>query len=53
MIYIGDGITDIPSMTLIGEKGDKAIAIDPSGAKTKAKEKEEKQLAAYLKASEE
>ena len=94
MIYIGDGITDIPCMTLIREKGGKALAIYPSGAKTKAaeqlvkeeridfvtvanysedstltktiklyiesmavmanlKEKEEKQLAMYLKASEE
>ena len=94
MIYIGDGITDIPCMTLIREKGGKALAIYPSAAKTKAaeqlvkeeridfvtvanysedstltktiklyiesmavmanlKEKEEKQLAMYLKASEE
>lgn len=94
MIYIGDGITDIPCMTLIREKGGKALAIYPSGYKTKAaeqlvkeervdfvtvanysedstltktiklyiesmavtanlKEKEEKQLAMYLKASEE
>ena len=94
MIYIGDGITDIPCMTLIREKGGKALAIYPSGGKTKAaeqlvkeqridfvtvanysedstltktiklyiesmavmanlKEKEEKQLAMYLKASEE
>lgn len=93
MIYIGDGITDIPCMTLIREKGGKAVAIYPAAKKTTAalqlvkegrinfvtvanyaedstltktiklyiesiavttnlKEKEEKQLAQYLKASE-
>lgn len=92
MIYIGDGITDIPCMTLIREKGGRAVAIYPPATKTTAakqlvkegrinfvtvanyaedstltktiklyiesiavttnlKEKEEKQLAQYLKAS--
>lgn len=33
MIYIGDGLTDIPCMKLIREKGGKAIALYPSGCK--------------------
>ena len=93
MIYIGDGITDIPCMTLIREKGGRAVAIYPPATNTPAakqlakegrinfvtvanyaddstltktiklyiesiavttnlKEKEEKQLESYLKASE-
>ena len=36
MIYIGDGITDIPCMTLLREKGGRAIAIYPAGSKTNA-----------------
>ncbi len=35
MIYIGDGLTDIPCMKLIREKGGKAIALYPSGYKEK------------------
>lgn len=35
MIYIGDGITDIPCMTLIKEKGGKSIAIHPQCQKEK------------------
>lgn len=31
MIYIGDGLTDIPSMRVIRDKGGKAIALYPSG----------------------
>lgn len=31
MIYIGDGLTDIPCMKLIREKGGRAIALYPSG----------------------
>ena len=31
MIYIGDGLTDIPCMKLLREKGGKAIALYPSG----------------------
>ncbi|MGM9969562.1 MAG: HAD family hydrolase [Anaeroplasma sp.] len=92
MIYIGDGLTDIPCMQLLKEKGGKAIALYPSGGRQKAaqlvednrinyvcvadysqnstlekivklmmdnmvlygnlKEREEKQLAAFVKASE-
>ncbi len=92
MIYIGDGLTDIPCMKLIREKGGKAIALYPSGCKEKVsqlvadnrinyvcvadysqsstlekivklmmenmaifgnlKEREDKQLAAFIKASE-
>lgn len=33
MIYIGDGLTDIPCMKLIREKGGKAIALYPTGNK--------------------
>ncbi len=35
MIYIGDGLTDIPCMKLLKEKGGKAIALYPSGSKNK------------------
>lgn len=35
MIYLGDGLTDIPCMKLIREKGGKAIALYPSGNKDK------------------
>lgn len=35
MIYIGDGLTDIPCMKLLREKGGKAIALYPSGKKDK------------------
>ena len=31
MIYIGDGLTDIPCMKLLKEKGGKSIALYPSG----------------------
>ncbi len=37
MIYIGDGLTDIPCMKLLKEKGGKAIALYPSGNKEKLK----------------
>lgn len=36
MIYIGDGITDIPCMTLVKEKGGTAISVYPKGQKEKA-----------------
>lgn len=92
MIYIGDGLTDIPCMKLLKEKGGKSIALYPSGGRKKAaqlvednrinyvcvadysqnstlekivklmmetmsvygnlKDREEKQLAAFVKASE-
>lgn len=35
IIYIGDGLTDIPCMTLVKEKGGKSIAIYPKGQKDK------------------
>ena len=35
MMYLGDGLTDIPCMTLIKEKGGKSIAIYPAGQKEK------------------
>ena len=35
MIYIGDGLTDIPCMKLIREKGGRAIALYPSGQRDK------------------
>lgn len=35
IIYIGDGLTDIPCMTLVKEKGGKSIAIYPKGKKDK------------------
>ena len=35
LIYIGDGLTDIPCMTLVKEKGGKSIAIYPKGNKEK------------------
>ncbi len=35
IIYIGDGMTDIPCMTLVKEKGGKSIAIYPKGKKDK------------------
>ncbi len=35
IIYIGDGLTDIPCMKLVREKGGKAIALYPSGKKDK------------------
>jgi hypothetical protein len=31
MIYIGDGMTDIPCMKMVKEKGGKSIALYPSG----------------------
>ena len=36
MIYIGDGLTDIPCMTLIKEKGGTAISVYPAGQKEKS-----------------
>ncbi len=35
MLYIGDGMTDIPCMKLLREKGGRAIALYPSGNKDK------------------
>ena len=35
MLYIGDGLTDIPCMKLLREKGGKAIALYPSGNRDK------------------
>ena len=35
MIYIGDGLTDIPCMQLLKDKGGKAIALYQSGSKEK------------------
>ncbi len=33
IVYIGDGITDVPCMTLVKEKGGRSIAIYPKGKK--------------------
>ena len=35
IMYLGDGLTDIPCMTLVKEKGGKSIAIYPQGKKDK------------------
>ena len=35
IVYLGDGLTDIPCMTLVKEKGGKSIAIYPNGKKEK------------------
>jgi 2-hydroxy-3-keto-5-methylthiopentenyl-1-phosphate phosphatase len=36
IIYIGDGLTDIPCMTLVKEKGGTAISVYPAGKKEKS-----------------
>ena len=36
MVYIGDGLTDVPCMVLVKEKGGRAIAIHSKGDKAKA-----------------
>ena len=36
IIYIGDGVTDIPCMTLVKEKGGTAISVYPKGKKEKS-----------------
>lgn len=35
IVYIGDGLTDVPCMTLVKERGGKSIAIYPKGQKEK------------------
>lgn len=37
MIYIGDGLTDIPCMKMVKERGGKSIALYPSGNSEKVK----------------
>ncbi len=37
MIYIGDGLTDIPCMKLVKERGGKSIALYPAGKSEKVK----------------